>query len=128
MITKAITLPQAKYQGYIWLSDSTKPEIIDGDFSLNILDETNPFIAEAFLMDEDRDISYSIKFIDGKYLINKFDIDDNDRRDYNIYFGKRMDGRKLRFTQRWKEVKDELCCGMTTRIPAEMVFIGFEND
>ena len=128
MVTRTIALPKAKYQGYIWFSDSTKPEIIDKEFSLDISSETNPFIAEAYLMDEDKQISYSIKFVDGNYLFNPFRIDENDLHNFKVYEGKRMNGIRLRFTQRWKEVKDELCCGMTTRIPAEMVFVGFDNN
>ena len=84
MVTRTIALPKAKYQGYIWFSDSTKPEIIDREFSLDISSETNPFIAEAYLMDEDNQISYSIKFVDGNYLLNKFGIVENVVNNFNV--------------------------------------------
>ena len=128
MITRIITLPKANYQGYIWYSDRTEPEIIENEFELELSSETNPFIAEAFLLDIEKQISYSIKFVDGNYIFNVFKLDDADFKNYKTYEGNRMGNRGLKFSQRWKEVRDELCCGMMTRIPAEMVFVGFDKE
>lgn len=128
MVTKYLTLPKANYQGYIWYSDRSEPEIIETEFHIDIASDTNPFIAEAFLLDIDRQISHSIKFVDGEYLFNSFKLNDEDYSNYKVYKGNHMNNRDLRFTQRWKTVKDSLCCDMITRIPAEMVFVGFDKD
>ena len=128
MKTKEISLPQANYQGYIWFSDRSNPEIIDGDFCLEVSQDSDPFIAEAYLLDMEKHISHSIKFVDGEYLFNSFQLGKEDYTDYKVYEGNRMEGRGLRFSQRWKTVQDELCCGMETQVPAEMVFVGFDKD
>lgn len=104
------------------------PEIIEEEFSLEISSDINPFIVEAFLLDTDNKLSHSIKYVDGNYIFNSFKLDDSDFSNFKVYESNRMGGIGLKFTQRWKTEADELCCGMNTLVPSEMVFIGFDKE
>lgn len=71
------TIESAKYQGYLWYSDQRQPEVYLGNASVVefTLDESkNPFIVEGNLYDAERQLSISIKFADGKYIVTKYDL------------------------------------------------------
>ncbi len=71
------TIESAKYQGYLWYSDQRQPEVYLGNASVaeSTLDESkNPFIVEGNLYDAERQLSISIKFADGKYIVTKYDL------------------------------------------------------
>lgn len=133
-----------KYEGYFWLSDENKPIVFTGEKTLNAeciahkngnklinpLLSKNPFLIEGQLYDRENKISFSIKYIDGEYIINKFSLvnEKTDNSDYHSYLSKRMGGRKLVFIQRWKEEEDELCEGFPVLKPIDFVFVGFKKD
>jgi len=136
-----------KYEGYFWLSDENNPIVFTGEKYLNEecvnhksgnqlinpLLSKNPFIIEGQLFDRRNKISFSIKYIDGEYMISKFTLSDSeiqssDSSDKQSYLSKRMDGRKLCFIQRWKEEKDALCEGFPVLQPEDFVFVGFKKD
>jgi CRISPR type III-associated protein (TIGR04423 family) len=121
---------KAIYEGYIWYSNEKEPEVIDNkDFEINIPDTQNPFIIEGQLFDRNNQKSYSIKFVDGEYLVTTYDLSkQGNNYEKKEFLSNRMDNRILLFRQYWKEEKDELCCGMTTLHPAEFVFVGFKKD
>lgn len=120
-------IEKSKYQGYLWYSDKKEPQVLNNEvFELEISDNTNPFIIEGQLYDGKQSIS--IKYVDGKYLVNTYNVD-NLGRDIQepLFYSHRMDGRKLKFRQYWRPVTDELCEGMQVLQPAELVFVGFND-
>lgn len=121
------------YDGYIWYSDKSEPEVFqEKDFEFDADKIDNPFIIEGQLYDDQKKISYSIKFVDGKYICKKYEVESTDfnKKDVEIktFHANRMDDLKLQFLQYWKEEDDELCEGMKVLQPAELVFIGFVKE
>lgn len=141
-------IDKATYEGYMWESDKTAPEIYHGkeeiDFSLT--DGENPFIVEGQLYDRENNISISIRFVDGKYIITRFDgkhgifINRNGCKDNGIPQIKyetgeeelyipnsamQLDGKVLKFIRLWKEDTDDDSCGFQTLYPSGLVFKGF---
>jgi len=133
-----------KYEGYFWLSDENQPIVFTGEKTLNAeciahkngnklinpLLSKNPFLIEGQLFNRKDKISFSIKYIDGEYVIKKFSLSEEEihNSDRQQYLSRRMNGRKLFFIQRWKEEKDALCEGFTVLIPRDFVFVGFKKD
>lgn len=121
------------YDGYIWYSDKSKPEIFQNqDFEFDADKIGNPFIIEGQLYDDQKKFSYSIKFVDGKYICKKYEVESTDfnKKDVEIktFHANRMDNLKLQFLQYWKEEDDELCEGMKVLQPKELVFVGFVKE
>ncbi len=118
----------AIYEGYIWMSNSNKPDVINNSvLDKNKFEQGNPFVIEGQLYNEKDRKSISIKYIDGRYLIQCYDITDTDLKEksYKQYISNRIDRKKLKFVQRWIPKADVLCEGMKALQPAELVFIGF---
>lgn len=122
---------KSKYEGYLWYSDSTEPKVYNHeDLELELDNKHNPFIVEGQLFDSKRNISISIKFVDGEYIINQYTVSENDYNKCNVtikeYCAYRMkDVKKLRFLQYWKEIPNVLCEKMSVLQPVELVFVGF---
>ena len=121
------------YDGYIWYSDKSNPEVFQNkEFEFDTDKIENPFIIEGQLYDDQKMISYSIKFVDGKYICKKYEVESTDfnKKDVEIktFHANRMDNLKLQFLQYWKEEDDELCEGMKVLQPAELVFVGFVKE
>lgn len=124
-----------KCQGYLWWSDQQKPEVFQNEkFERSFDENKNPFVVEGQLYDVDNNMSYSIKYVDGKYLIQQFDVK-NDVKDGNptnadndikTYLSNRMGGRWLKFLRYWEPKKDENCKGMNVLTLTKNVFIGFK--
>lgn len=115
------------YQGYIWWSDMATPEVFLGNKKLTIdPDELKRhFIVEGQLCDGKN--SYSIKYIDGKHWVYRYDIANkgSDLIFLPHHFNK-PEIKALKFIQRWRAVPDARCCeGMEVLQPAEFIFIGF---
>jgi CRISPR type III-associated protein (TIGR04423 family) len=121
-----------KCEGYIWYSDKPQPEkIAEEQYSLELDESKNPFVVEGQIYSEDEKSSYSIKYVDGKYIVIKYELgklgEDYDEKPFIANRLKNV--ARIKFRQYWKQVKDDLCEGMTTLVPAEYVFVGFEfND
>ena len=145
--------------GYLWWSNQESPEIFEGEDKAITLDEkSNPFIIEGQLfgtiVNEQegprRNVSCSIKYVDGKYLVYKNDIDsalldldegkqksitlkDEEREDVPCiverkdYLSNRMDGKWLKFLRYWEAKPDENCEGMSAFAITKNVFIGFKK-
>lgn len=128
------TIRKGKYEGYLWWSNSTKPEVlIDKEFEELVLDEnTLPFIIEGQLYEKTSKTSYSIRYIDGNYYVVMTEISADDllKGDVKHFLSHRMDGiGRLVFIQYWDvaEDTDNLCEGMPTQVPGKLVFCGFEQ-
>lgn len=122
-------MDKAKYIGYIWYSNTSTPDIYDGSQTLDksLFDLENRFIIEGQLYSPDLSKSVSIKFVDGQYIEKVYDVTDDDFKNATSYESNRIEGKRLRFTQRWVSKADEYCDGMSVLVPAEIVFLGFDN-
>ncbi len=122
---------KCKYEGYIWMSDQKRPKkLIKEPIDQKMVESDNPFIIEALLFDEDNMFSYSIKYVDGEYIVTKSEVEYEYlmKDKYETYISKRVnETTKLKFYQKWKSVRDDLCEGMKTKIPSDMIFLGFET-
>lgn len=128
------------YEGYLWLSDSKEPVVLDNaekklcdvlkekekEGILN--DSVNPFVIESFLWDKANKDSYSIKYVDGKSVVHKFHITEDDLRNNETkeYFANRIEGQLL-FLDVWSPEKDQQCLDMEVLQPEAKVFIGFKK-
>lgn len=145
--------------GYLWWSNQESPEFFEGEDKTITLDEkSNPFIIEGQLFGtivneqegSRRNVSCSIKYVDGKYLVYKNDIDsalldlgegkqksitlkDEEGKDVPCiverkdYLSNRMDGKWLKFLRYWEANPDENCKGMSVYAITKNVFVGFKK-
>ena len=133
------------YVGYLWYSDKTAPDVLNGVQLTDVLrPDENPFVIEGQLWDETQQVSYSIRYvvsndgqqgISGHYVIqqwnlkNDFPTSDFDHTELealpNQAFSK--EAGKLLFRRYWKAEKDELCEDMKVLNPHALVFVGFKN-
>jgi CRISPR type III-associated protein (TIGR04423 family) len=120
-------IEKSKYQGYLWYSDNKEPQVLNNEvFELEIADNANPFVIEGQLFDGQKSIS--IKYVDGKYIVNTYDLNTLDGvMQEQTFHSHRMEGKLLKFIQIWKNQSDELCEGMQVLQPAELVFVGFND-
>lgn len=124
----------ASYEGYVWMSDQTKPDIINGAMAeVKLTPESNPFIIESRLYDTVKHVSYSVKYVDGEYKAFRYDLDEMlKEKDIEIepkrYLPHRMDSVKgLHFLRFWRGENDPLCEDMKVLQPGELVFVGFQK-
>jgi CRISPR type III-associated protein (TIGR04423 family) len=126
---------QAKYEGYIWHSDQTHPQVLRGkEFDLDqLMDGANPFVIEGQLWDAEQGISISIRNVDGKHIVNCQQVTPRDllgttTTNVEKYIPHRIEGvGRLCFLRYWKAEGDELCEHFKALRPEKLVFIGFEN-
>lgn len=142
-------IDKATYEGYMWESDKIAPEIYHGkeEIGFSLTDGENPFIVEGQLYDKENDLSISIRFVDGKYLITRFDgkrgifIKGNSGEENGIPPMKyetgeeelyipnsamRLESKVLKFIRLWKEEDaDDDSYGFKTLCPSGLVFKGF---
>ena len=133
------TIEKSKYQGYLWLSDEHAPKVYDNeDVGFELDDTANPFVIEGQLYAPTEDRSVSIKFIDGKYLINTYSgktlqfnnvsdakLTEGDIEQYIPSSRLNLTGKALYFARIWTKTKDEINDGWTTLRPTGLVFKGF---
>lgn len=129
---KVNTIEQGNYQGYLWKSDASEPRVLNGEpFTESLVPMQNPFIIEGQLYDADRHVSYSIRYVDGQYIIHRWDLENDLQGDDFEYTEKeavphRIKSGKLIFRQYWKAEPDALCEGMKVLNPHALVFVGFK--
>lgn len=126
---------KGNYEGYIWKSDSPSPIVYypAGAVDLSLDENVNPFIIEGELFDRNSGESISIRFVDGKYSVKRFnvasDINDPSKVTKKEYLAQRMPGiAKLEYLQYWDTVTDHYCEDMDTLQPGKLVFVGFKTD
>lgn len=125
-------IDKGNYEGYIWMSDSKTPVIIDKEWECEVDDCDNPFIIEGQLYNRDTGKSISIRHIDGRYYVGEGVVAESDYHDPNVdvaeYIPHRMPGiRALRFLQYWTPEPDNLCEGLNTLVPSIRLFAGFKR-
>ena len=126
------TIKINKCKGYLWWSDQQKPKVYqDESIDICLYEAKNPFVVEGQLYDEENKESYSVKYVDGLYLINKYKVDESDfiniDNEEKSYLSNRMDDRWLKFLSYWEEKKDANCMGMSVLTLTKNVFIGFDE-
>lgn len=131
---KITEIPQGKYQGYLWYSDTSEPEVVNGPMASINLEKVSPrFIVEGYLYDEANQKSYSIKMVDGKYHVYCSEVpQEKEGADYKVekitYLPNRMPSKGgLIFKRIWRPKVDVLCEGMSVWVPQEELFVGFKN-
>lgn len=118
-------------QGYLWFSDAETPVVYDNVASKEIIlkDTDNPFVVEGQLYDSAAKKSCSIKYVDGRYLVNYFQVSDEDiaspTHEVKAFLSNRMEGRMLYFLRYWEASPDEYCLGEDVLKMTKNVFIGF---
>ena len=67
-------IKNAKYEGYLWQSDQSKPRIIgEGEpLSLTLTDGENPFVVEGLLWNSEENTSIQIRYVDGNYFVTTY--------------------------------------------------------
>ena len=126
-------IEKSKYTGYLWWSHKTDPETFyQTEFEREFSDNENPFIIEGWLTDGN--FSINIRYVDGKHLIEKFDIEklnkevSNKEHKVEKLFMPNFKGfKELKFIQYWRPKKDEMCLSMEVLQPAEFVFVGLKR-
>lgn len=126
------TIKINKCEGYLWWSDKQEPKVYDGDaLDISLDDTQNPFVAEGQLYDKEEKKSYSIKYVDGQYLINIYKVETSDftnkANENKAFLSNRMDGRWLKFLRYWEEKEDVNCMGMPVLTLTKNVFVGFKE-
>lgn len=143
MTMKTSTIEKGIYQGYLWMSDATEPIVLNDEPVTNSLDPSqNPFIIEGQLYDKVNSISYSIKYADGKYLINSWNLNEEligegfeytekdavpNPRMLAVAAKNSLKIENLYFRQYWHAEEDALCEGMKVLKPHALVFVGFKT-
>ncbi|HPM01047.1 MAG TPA: TIGR04423 family type III CRISPR-associated protein [Candidatus Cloacimonadota bacterium] len=125
-------IPKLKYQGYVWLDNSEKP-VLD-EFSMDILKDRG-FIVEAYLYNAEKQISVSIKHIDGSDYITIFDLNQinqeyifNKKYIANREISKQDPAYKyLKFIEYWLPEQDVLCSNMKVKKLKWIAFTGFDS-
>lgn len=129
--TDKVIIPQGKYSGYIWDSNKKQPLVLNQVMSdkLEFSASDNPFVVESQLYDVEKKISYSFKYVDGKYLFMKYEMDhligSFVTKQYIASFNNAPG--LLVFRQYWREELDEQC-SMNTLRPKEFIFVGFKEE
>ena len=69
-------IKNAKYEGYLWQSDQSKPRIIEeGEpLSLTLTDGENPFVVEGLLWNPEENTSIQIRYVDGNYFVTTYEV------------------------------------------------------
>ena len=135
-----------EYSGYVWISNDPKPiVIIDNtyDFSKKF---DKAYIIEAYLYSKEKNLSISVKHLDGKDLISQIDLNGLDISKENENISKHRyiadaaitnkykeitdENKKviyLDFIQYWDYEEDELCENLKVLKPTWVAFVGFET-
>ena len=119
-----------EYEGYLWLSDSEKPIIYDHK-KLELPQASNPFVVEGKKNKKKEGVSYSIKYVDGQYIVIEHIVADTDinnpHNEIKTYLANRMGDRWLKFLRYWEKKEDENCLNMSVLSLTKTVFIGFKD-
>lgn len=126
------------YEGYLWMSDQENPTIYESDFVSLPTEEANPFVVEGQLYNKTEGLSYSIKYVDGQYIVLEYKVTEAEMKSpdnqVKTYLSNRMGDKKLQFLRYWEEVPDEDNYtdsnnpkGLPVLTQTKNVFIGFKK-
>lgn len=123
-------IKEAKYEGYLWSSDQSNPEVLMGQTpkAISLIDGENPFIAEGLLWNPEDKESISIRYVDGHYYVATHQITSEQATTSITYLPHRLPAVKsLKFLRLWEKEPDSLCEGMETLQLTANLFVGFEK-
>ena len=129
------------YEGYLWMSDKEQPQVFNQENISLPKEGENTFVVEGMLYNKENELSYSIRFVDGEYIVLEFKVTEADIKNPDnqekVYEPNRMDdlkGKRLRFLRYWEEVLDEdnykdeqYPDGLPVLTLTKNVFIGFKE-
>lgn len=128
-------------QGYYWLSDATKPVVVDKSHPLDsteieeyLREDSLPFVIEAHFYCASDHCSLQIKNVDGQCYIRKIDLTDLpeaqlEQRRYMTHDIKDKENnyRYYQVIEAWEEIEDPLLDDLPTLRPAWTAFKGFTS-
>ena len=123
-------IKEARYEGYLWHSDQSTPEMLMGQTpkAITLKDGENPFITEGLLWNEENKETISIRYVDGHYFVSSHKISPEQVTTPVSYLPHRLPGIKsLKFMRLWEKEQDPLCEGMNTLQLKANLFVGFEK-
>lgn len=123
---------EGSYEGYLWKSNADTPIVYPdaAPLSIELKDDSNPFIVEAQLYDRANNKSKSVKYIDGHYIIIDTDLSaiGSECKVEELEFLPSFNGaNKLLFKRIWAPVEDDLCPGYFVLEPEREAFVGFKQ-
>jgi CRISPR type III-associated protein (TIGR04423 family) len=114
-------IPSGDYQGYYWLSNSSKPDVqYTGDIDKSLFNKL-PFVIEANYYSNEKNISINVKNIDGKYVVSLIDVEGCEATEY---IGHDIDSNFL-VVEAWEDKQDNLLENLKTKVPSWVAFKGF---
>ncbi|QXP70768.1 TIGR04423 family type III CRISPR-associated protein [Polaribacter sp. R2A056_3_33] len=125
-------IPKMAFEGYIWKSDESEPEVLLNeiyDFDTVL---TNPFIIEALLFCKEKNTAIHIQHT-GSYQIAEYDLKALEKAgavlEEKEYLPHRLSPavKNVSFKQIWQEEEDRLCEGMPVLKMKAVVFCGFNK-
>jgi CRISPR type III-associated protein (TIGR04423 family) len=124
-------IPKIAFEGYIWKSDESTPEMLRNVISDFENISTNPFIIEGLLYNKEHQISIHIQHT-GNYQIAEYDLnalkEEGAVLEEKEYLPHRLtDVSKVNFQQVWMEEKDPLCEKIPVLKMKAVVFCGFNK-
>lgn len=129
-------IPQAKCNGYYWLSDSIKPRVISDNVSTLFEYEkenapSNPFIVEAALYYPEADTTVMIRHGENGYLMDMIQWqlgEEGEVTERSFLANQRFSNvQYLRIRTAWINVPDSLCQNINVLEPGWSGFVGFRS-
>jgi CRISPR type III-associated protein (TIGR04423 family) len=127
-ITKLADIPTGNYQGYYWLSDREHPQLLQNSAELAAFAETNPFIIEAMLWDEQQQRSIMITHTGTQQIFEYNLATIAGRLEKKEYQAHRIPGYStICFDQLWQAEPDDNCNGMQVLKLKAHIFTGLKK-
>lgn len=120
--------PDHEYDGYYWMSDKRKPEVVRNEKIDKEKFDSLPFVVEANFYCAKENKSLQIKNIDGEYHVAEIDFKNlpEDKYDEHVYIAHDLDGiGKYKMYEAWDEEPDENTEGFAVLVPTWSAFAGF---
>ncbi len=133
-LTALSEIPELQYQGYYWISSSKGPKKFDSIEKIKTYEKygrpTNPFILEGNFFCSTSQTSISVRHVDNRYLVNKFnllELDDEQKVEKQYLAQKDLSSELILFTEIWLAQRDENCENMEVLTKKAIVFTGFRE-
>ena len=123
------------YEGYLWMSNENKPRVFypEAEIESQLFNTPSPFVAEGYLFNKKKGVSFSIKYVDGQYLIYRNEVKlsdfDSENTDTVSCLTLRMSSSEIlwaKFLRYWQEKPDLECLKMNVLEVEKEVFVGFK--
>ena len=123
-------IPNLDYQGYLWFSDDSHPEVIDTKNPFDAKKLTDlPFVVEGMLYAPKDKVSIRIVNFNGDYKIAKMELVEMPEDGQKTYLLKKRFGNhhRIKMYEHWEEQPDPINQNRPVLQPAWSAFIGFQN-